>query len=66
MKEPAKPAAVAAIAPPPAEKPVEPIVPDEEEDEAGDAPFIEPNPTIINPAASRVGLTSAAKAADKR
>ncbi len=64
VKEPAKPAAVAAIAPPPAEKPVEPIVADEEEDEEDkDAPFIEPNPTIINPAASRVGLTSAAKAA---
>ncbi|KAB2860808.1 MAG: HAMP domain-containing histidine kinase, partial [Anaerolineae bacterium] len=59
-KEPARPVIAASVAPPP-EKPVEPVEADEVEDK--DAPFIEPNPTIINPAASRVGLTSAAKAA---
>jgi signal transduction histidine kinase len=51
--------------PPPAEeKAAEPVAAaaDNADSEAPE-PFIETNPTVINPAASRVGLTAAAKAA---
>lgn len=57
-KESPKPIAAPAAS---IEKPVEPPVEEQEPD--ADEPFIETNPTIINPAASRVGLTSLAKAA---
>lgn len=60
-KEPPKPAAAVVSTPP--DKSVEPARVMEDEEEDKDAPFIEPTPTIINPAASRVGLTTAAKAA---